>query len=107
MSYILDLKSFRKANGFNQEAAANYFGCNQSFISLIETGRAKPPTEFISKLLSDTNIDKTGLKQTDVSNETKFDSLVGIINRQIDIINDKDKQINNLINIIDKLNENK
>ena len=50
---MFDFREFRKENNFTQKQAAEYFGCEQSFISLIETGRSKIPQEFISKILAD------------------------------------------------------
>lgn len=68
--YSIDLKRFRKLNKMTQVQAALYFGCEQSFISLIETGRSKVPEAFISKILSDSDVDSSMLKKTeDIENE--------------------------------------
>ncbi len=56
---MFDFKLFRKANKLTQRQAADYFGCEQSFISLIETGRSKIPNEFISKILAEEEFDKS------------------------------------------------
>jgi len=39
LKYIVDFKKFRRQNNFTQVQAAEYFGCDQSFISQIENGR--------------------------------------------------------------------
>lgn len=68
--YTIDLKRFRRANKMTQVQAAAYFGCEQSFISLIETGRSKTPEGFISKILADDNIDSSMVrKEEEVKNE--------------------------------------
>lgn len=62
---MADFKAFRKLNNLTQQQAAEYFGCLQSFISQIETGRSVVPDSFISKILEDgiyelpTNMSKT------------------------------------------------
>lgn len=62
---MADFKTFRKLNKLTQQQAAEYFGCLQSFISQIETGRSAVPEAFISKILVDgkyilpTNMSKT------------------------------------------------
>jgi transcriptional regulator with XRE-family HTH domain len=58
-----DFKTFRKLNKMTQAEAANYFGCEQSFISFIETGKSKVPAIFISKILADDSFDKSMLRQ--------------------------------------------
>jgi transcriptional regulator with XRE-family HTH domain len=50
-----------------QKEAASYFGCKQSFISFIETGRSKVPTNFISKILANNSFDKSVLRNVDIS----------------------------------------
>lgn len=50
---MFDLKLFRIINGMTQRDAGEYFGCDQSFISMIEKGRNKMPTSFMSKIMSD------------------------------------------------------
>ncbi len=50
---MADFKTFRKLNKLTQQQAAEYFGCLQSFISQIETGRSAVPDSFISKILED------------------------------------------------------
>lgn len=74
---MADFKTFRKLNKLTQQQAAEYFGCLQSFISQIETGRSIVPDSFISKILSDgiyqlpANMSKGGNKSTDSSLKSK------------------------------------
>lgn len=91
--YSLDLKWFRKANKFTQKECADYFDVSQAFISLIERGENKPPQTFISKILADDNIDKTGL--TEVTPPQERDELV--LSQQ--------RTIENLTAIISKLTD--
>lgn len=83
---MADFKTFRKLNKLTQQQAAEYFGCLQSFISQIETGRSAVPDSFISKILADgifqlpTNMSKNadgvseGVKNTPVNKEEKSSS---------------------------------
>lgn len=50
---LANFKDFRRINNLTQQQAADYFGCLQSFISQIETGRSAVPESFISKILAD------------------------------------------------------
>ncbi len=50
---MADFKLFRKDNNLSQEKAAAYFGCAQSFISQIEQGKRKIPSDFITKAKAD------------------------------------------------------
>jgi len=47
---MFDLKAFRKDNNITQIAAADLFGCKQSFISDIERGRRTIPDAYIDIL---------------------------------------------------------
>lgn len=53
---MIDFKAFRKANKWTQSIAAGYFGCDQSFISMVESGKNKLPESFISKILVDVDL---------------------------------------------------
>lgn len=80
---MADFKTFRKLNKLTQQQTAEYFGCLQSFISQIETGRCAVPDSFISKILADgiyqlpTNMSKNadgvseGVKSAQVNKEEK------------------------------------
>ena len=54
-------KAFRKDNKLSQIKAAEYFGCNQSFISQIERGNRPIPEAFIEKAKGDISINATNL----------------------------------------------
>ena len=109
MVYKLDLKLFRKANSLTQESASVYFECNQSFISLIETGRASIPESFIKKILSDEKIKKDGLSEIDEEQKSKnettnynIDNFFDVINKQLDMLAKRDEQIDRLITLLEK-----
>ena len=58
---MADFKAFRKDNKLSQIKAAEYFGCNQSFISQIERGNRPIPEAFIEKVKGDISINATNL----------------------------------------------
>ncbi|RGN32501.1 XRE family transcriptional regulator [Bacteroides uniformis] len=58
---MADFKAFRKDNKLSQIKAAEYFGCNQSFISQIERGNRPIPEAFIEKAKGDISINATNL----------------------------------------------
>jgi transcriptional regulator with XRE-family HTH domain len=58
---MTDFKAFRKDNKLSQIKAAEYFGCNQSFISQIERGNRPIPEAFIEKAKGDISINATNL----------------------------------------------
>jgi transcriptional regulator with XRE-family HTH domain len=64
---MTDFKAFRKDNKLSQIKAAEYFGCNQSFISQIERGNRPIPEAFIEKAKGDISINATNLIK-DISN---------------------------------------
>lgn len=64
---MADFKAFRKDNNLSQIKAAEYFGCNQSFISQIERGNRPIPETFIEKAKGDISINATNLID-DISN---------------------------------------
>lgn len=100
--YSIDFKSFMSDNNFGQKEAAEYFGCKQSFISQISTGRSKIPESFISKILADELIIKKSLSYiNDNQDKNNTNTLIEIINKQIDVILKKDEQINRLITILE------
>lgn len=47
-----EIKKFRVVNGLTQSQLGDYLGVGKSFLSSIETGRAKLPPEKFSKLLN-------------------------------------------------------
>lgn len=108
--YSIDLKLFRKQNGLNQVQAANYFSCDQSFISQIENGKSKIPDDFIVKILNDNTIIKDALVEVESNDEVESArnrQLIEIINKQIESIKTKDEQINRLISLLEnQLNKN-
>lgn len=53
---MFDLKEFRRVNKLTQQKAAEYFECNQAFISQIEKGARPIPARFLEKVESDPNI---------------------------------------------------
>src|ERR1035437_4943883 len=55
-SYMFDLKRFRLDNKMSQNAVANYFGCDQSFISQIERGIRPMPDGYMSKIEADKSV---------------------------------------------------
>lgn len=67
---MTDFKAFRKDNKLSQIKAAEYFGCNQSFISQIERGNRPIPEAFIEKAKGDISINATNLIKniSDISN---------------------------------------
>ena len=101
--YNIDLKLFRKHNGMNQADAAAYFECNQSFISLIETGRSTVPESFISKLLVDNNVKKDALIENDIytNNESTLAAVLEIVKKQTESLAKKDEQIDRLITLLE------
>lgn len=52
---MIDLKAFRRANCITQNDLALFLGVGQGFISQIEKGDRKLPSEYIGKLLANTN----------------------------------------------------
>ena len=58
---MADFKAFRKDNKLSQIKAAEYFGCNQSFMSQIERGNRPIPEAFIEKAKGDISINATNL----------------------------------------------
>lgn len=56
-----DFKRFRKINKLTQIQIAEYFGCTQAFISLIERGESKLPKEYISKIKADSSLNSSML----------------------------------------------
>lgn len=51
---MVDLHSFRKVNKLKQEDLAKYLNTTRAFISMIETGVSKLPSEKLSLLLNNT-----------------------------------------------------
>ena len=48
---MIDIKAFRKAKKITQQEFAELLGCNQSFISQIESGRRPLPKEYVERLV--------------------------------------------------------
>lgn len=66
---MIDLKEFRKANNLKQEDVANYLSTSRVFISQVEGGKSKLPSEQLCKLLSNPyGWDTTMLKQSPTIN---------------------------------------
>lgn len=103
MRYSIDLKLFRKDNNLSQSNAAKLFGCDQSFISQIETGRSKIPDEYISKILANPRLNKDSIVEIeDVSTDSdRIDTLLKIVGRQTDMLKIKDLQIEKLIALLE------
>lgn len=51
---MVDLHAFRKANKLKQEDLAKYLNTTRAFISMVETGASKLPSEKLSLLLNNT-----------------------------------------------------
>lgn len=51
---MVDLHAFRKVNKLKQEDLAKYLNTTRAFISMIETGVSKLPSEKLSLLLNNT-----------------------------------------------------
>lgn len=113
---MADFKTFRKLNKLTQVQAAEYFGCLQSFISQIETGRCAVPDAFISKILADgkyilpTNMSKTteGLQVEENAQQLQKVSKVSEENlKYIDalesLLSYKDKEIAELTALVAEL----
>lgn len=49
---MIDIKQFRKRNKLKQEDLAEYLGVTRAFISMVETGASKLPTEKLNLLVS-------------------------------------------------------
>lgn len=49
---MIDIKQFRKRNKLKQEELAEYLGVTRAFISMVETGAGKLPTEKLNLLVS-------------------------------------------------------
>lgn len=49
---MIDIKQFRKRNKLKQEELAEYLGVTRAFISMVETGSSKLPTEKLNLLVS-------------------------------------------------------
>lgn len=117
---MADFKTFRKLNKLTQQQAADYFGCLQSFISQIETGRSVVPESFISKILAEgiyilpdnmsretmaksnvvSNIENNSNHQTDMDK----DKYIKVLESLLDY---KDKEIADLIAMVNKLQSEK
>lgn len=66
---MIDLKEFRKANNLKQEDVANYLSTSRVFISQVEGGKSKLPSEQLCKLLSNPyGWDTTMLEQSPTIN---------------------------------------
>lgn len=50
---MFNFKGFRKANNLTQKQAAEYFQCEQAFISQLESGKRPVPNDYISKIVKD------------------------------------------------------
>lgn len=50
MNYSRPIKILRSTKGLEQKEFADRLGVNQSFISLIESGKRKPSLDFIEKV---------------------------------------------------------
>ena len=51
---MVDLRAFRKVNKLKQEDLAKYLNTTRAFISMVETGVSKLPSEKLSLLLNNT-----------------------------------------------------
>lgn len=51
---MVELHAFRKANKLKQEDLAKYLNTTRAFISMVETGASKLPSEKLSLLLNNT-----------------------------------------------------
>lgn len=51
---MVDLHAFRKANKLKQEDLAKYLNTTRAFISMVETGASKLPSEKLNLLLNNT-----------------------------------------------------
>lgn len=87
-----DFKAFRKRKEMTQKEAAEYFGCDQSFISQIETGKSEIPRSFMSKIRADGgvvnhgtmgNIGVVGQVHGDFHNDTGKDKVIETQEQQI------------------------
>lgn len=58
---MIDLKSFRKANGLKQQDLANILGLSRSFISQVEAGYSKFPEDHLQTLFANPNYDTSML----------------------------------------------
>lgn len=58
---MVDLKSFRKANGLKQKDLADILGVSRGFIGQIECGHSKLPEEYLRALLGNKNYDTSML----------------------------------------------
>jgi transcriptional regulator with XRE-family HTH domain len=105
LKYVVDFKKFRRQNNFTQVQAAEYFGCDQSFISQIENGRSPVPFEYIDKILADDNLDKSALSAEDDREKNMLDEQTAIINKHLALLAKKDEQIDRLLNIIENFNK--
>lgn len=70
--YIIDIKEFRRANKFTQRDLADYFGVGQAYISNIENGRDKLPEKYIRKILDDSTVDSSMVKEINPEDEVKI-----------------------------------
>ena len=90
---MFNLKGFRKANNnLTQNDLANYFNCNQAFISQIERGERSMPKEFIVKIKTDKKyILPDPLDVPDLNNKPKNEQIM-----YDDLLKEKDLRINEL-----------
>lgn len=65
---MFDLKLFRMENKMTQNDAAEYFGCNQAFVSQIERGVRTIPDYFIEKIEADISKIKQSSVKKDYNN---------------------------------------
>lgn len=109
---MTDFKLFRKRNKLTQIQAAEYFGCTQAFISLIERGESKLPKEYISKIKADPNFDSSMLNEEfqQNNNDEKLienkETDINTIHELIAAIKRRDEQVDALIRVNEKHADN-
>jgi transcriptional regulator with XRE-family HTH domain len=104
---IVDLKAFRKANNLKQEDVSGYLDTSRVFISQVESGKSKLPSEQLEKLLSNPyGWDTTALTSpaptisTKVSGNGKANVQVGDNNHM-----DSDTELKMKVAVLEKENE--
>ncbi len=116
----IDLKQLRIEKNLTQREMAELFGCNQNFISDIETGKkALPPdklailkarfgdiTRYItqevqSQMAEGNNIIQQSAKGNNITQHTDGNT----VHKFISLLEKKDEQIDRLLTIIEKLNK--
>ena len=99
------MSEFRAVNNLRQKDAAEYFGCQQSFLSNIENGKAKVPTSYIEKIKADGiyRLPEDNDKVEPAQSEPPKQDVLKYIAALEALLEYKDKEIEQLKDLLDQL----